>query len=249
MDYKRIDTIPTDTIVLTFINFKYVPMFKVFYKYFQRHDLQNLLVICLDKESQNELIDLGVRTMFVDYTIQDICEFWRFRLTIINNVFKYSEKNIIHTDVDCFWLKNIMLLFDALPDYDIISHVAFGHPIQIVEQIGFVMCCGLYLLRYNTKNMRFLDRILAQHLNFVDDQVYFNHYIYTNYRLIEHGTINDVLYKKILLNDGTRMGILKPQIVSREYYENLYCFHPVLDADDMDEKLRMLSKYLPIHSI
>jgi hypothetical protein len=218
MDYKIIDTISTDTIVLTFINSKYAPMFNLFYKYFQRHGLQNLLVICLDKESQNALTNQHIRTILIEYEIIDICEFWRFRLTIINNVFKYSEKNIIHTDVDCFWLKNIMHVFDELSDYDIIGHVAFGHPIQIVEKIGFVMCCGLYLLRYNSKNMRFLDRILAQHLNFVDDQVYFNHYIYTNYRLIEPGLEVDVVYKKILLNDGTRIGILKPQIVSRAYY-------------------------------
>jgi hypothetical protein len=249
MDYKIIDKIPTDTIILTFINYKYAPLFKAFYKYFKQHNLDNLLVICLDKESQNELLCQGIRTIFMDYTINDICEFWRFRLTIINNIFKYSEKNIIHTDVDCFWLKNIVTVFDALPDYDVISHVAFGHPIQIVEQLGFVMCCGLYLLRYSKNTMNFLDKILAQNLNFVDDQVYFNHYIYTNYKLIEHGTINDVLYKKILLNDSTKIGILKPQYVSREYYEDLYCFHPVLDADTMEEKLRILSKYLEIDAL
>lgn len=246
MDYKIIDTITTDTIILTFINYKYLPLFKIFYGYFQKHNLDNLLVICLDKESQNDLNEFEIRTMFMDYTINDICEFWRFRLTIINNIFKYSEKNIIHTDVDCFWLKNIVTVFDALPNYDLIGHVAFGHPIQIVEQIGFVMCCGLYMLRYNNKNMRFLDKILAQNLNFVDDQVYFNHFIYTNYRLIEHGTTDDVLYKKILLNDDTKMGILKPKYVSREYYEDLYCFHPVLDSNTMEEKLRILSKYLNI---
>lgn len=244
MDYKIIDNIPMDTIVLTFINQKYVPLFHIFYKYFKQHNLDNLLVICLDKESQNELVENGVRTIFMDYTINDICEFWRFRLIIINNVFKYSEKNIIHTDVDCFWFKNVLSLFEQLEDYDLVGHVAFGHPIQIVEQIGFVMCCGLYMLRYNNKNMRFLDRILAQNLNFVDDQVYFNHFIYTNYKLIEHGTTDDVLYKKILLNDGTKMGILKPQYVSRDYYKNLYCFHPVLDNDNMDKKLCVLSKYL-----
>lgn len=248
MDYKLIDTITADTIILTFINYKYIPIFKVFYNYFQKHNLDNLLVICLDKETQNELTDHGVRTMFINYNIVDLCEFWRFRLTIINNIFKYSEKNIIHTDVDCFWLKNIVTILDNLSDYDIIGHVAFGHPIQIVEKIGFVMCCGLYMLRYSDKNLYFLDRILEQKLNFVDDQVYFNHYIYTNYRLIEHGLEDDILYKKILLKDGTRMGILKPQYVSREYYADLYCFHPVLDCDSMAEKMRGLSKHLIIDS-
>jgi hypothetical protein len=191
-------------------------------------------------------MDHGVRTMFINYNIVDLCEFWRFRLTIINNIFKYSEKNIIHTDVDCFWLKNIVNVLDKFPEYDLIGHVAFGHPIQIVEKIGFVMCCGFYFLRYSNKNLYFLDKILEQKLNFVDDQVYFNHYIYTNYRLIEHGLENDILYKKILLKDGTRMGILKPQYISREYYADLYCFHPVLDCDSMEEKLRVLSKYLVI---
>jgi hypothetical protein len=241
MDYKIIDTIPTDTIILTFINSKYVPIFDVFYKYFKEHNLDNLLVICLDKDTQNEVTDLGVRTMFVDYIICDICDFWRFRLSVINNIFKYSEKNIIHTDVDCFWLKNIIQVFDALPNYDLIGHVSFGHPIQIVEKIGFVMCCGLYFLRYSKKTMNLLDRILAQRLNFVDDQVYFNHYIYENHEKIQDANFEH-LYKTIDLKDKICVGIIKDSVVSREYQDGLFCFHPFLPSDKINEKLVVINK-------
>jgi Nucleotide-diphospho-sugar transferase len=239
MDYKIIDTIPTDTIVLTFINLKYIPIFDVFYQHFKQHNLNNLFVICLDKESREHVDSFGVHTMLIHYNIVDLCEFWRFRLTVINNIFKYSEKNIIHTDVDCFWLKNIIPIFSELSSYDLVGHVAFGHPIQIVDKIGFVMCCGLYFLRYSRKTMNLLDRILAQRLNFVDDQVYFNHYIYENHVKIQDGNC-EYLYKSVDLKDKICVGILKNSIVSRDYQDGLFCFHPFLPSDEIGEKLVLI---------
>jgi hypothetical protein len=248
MDYSIIDTIHVDTIVITFINEKYYPLFKVFYKYYQQHNLDNLLVICLDEPSHVFCQKINLRTALVPYNIDKMSEFWRFRLSLINSIFKYSEKNIIHTDVDCFWLKNIMQIFDSLDNYDLIGHIAFGHPHQIVEKIGFVFCCGLYYLRYNNKNMYFLDEIISQRLNFVDDQVYLNHYIYENLLLLRDPE-NTLLFKEIVLNDQTIIGILQNSVVSRHFNKDLYGFHPFLGSNDMTDKLKELEKFIDISDL
>jgi len=78
----------------------------------------------------------------------------------------------VHTDADCFWFKNILSEFRKLKDYDLVGHIAYSHPSKIAKEIGFVLCCGLYYLKYNNKNRELIDKIMAQNISLLDDQVY-----------------------------------------------------------------------------
>jgi len=252
MNFEKCTTIQDDTIVLTFTDRNFLPIFNIFYHHFEKHALDNLLVITLDEQSYEAVNLLGIRTILVEYDLSDKYLFWKFRLNIINQIFQYSKKNILHTDADCFWFKNILTEFekknncgnDSVASYDLIGHVAFGHPIQIVEKIGFVMCCGLYYLKYNDKNRTFIDRIMSQDISYIDDQVYFNAYIYYNHLSISDEVDSPIMMKDIILKDGTKVGIIKDTLVSRTFHPNLYCFHPNLEDKIITNKLTELKKYI-----
>ena len=244
MNFEPIDTIQGDDIVLTFTDKNFLPIFNIFYYHFERQGLDNLLVISLDQQTYSAMTKLGIRTILLEYDLTDKYLFWKFRIDIINQIFKYSKKNILHTDADCFWFKNILVELRKLKDYDLVGHIAYGHPRQIVEQFGFVMCCGLYYLKYNNKNCDLIDRIMAQDISYVDDQVYFNAYFYSNNKTISDVCNSHLITKEIILKDETRVGIIKDAVVSRTFRSDLYCFHPNLEDKIVANKLTELKKYI-----
>lgn len=247
MNLEQCSTIQDDTIIITFTDRKFLPIFNIFYHHFEKHALDNLLVIALDQYSYEATCRLGIRTFFIEYDFSDKYLFWKFRLDVINQIFQYSKKNILHTDADCFWFKNILAELKTNmvnENYDLVAHIAYGHPIQIVEKIGFVMCCGLYYLKYNDKNRMFIDRVIAQDISYVDDQVYFNAYIYYNHKTISETVDSPIMLKDIVLKDGFKVGILKNTMVSRTFHPNLYCFHPNLEDKIIANKLLELKKYI-----
>uniref|UniRef100_A0A6C0JG03 Nucleotide-diphospho-sugar transferase domain-containing protein n=1 Tax=viral metagenome TaxID=1070528 RepID=A0A6C0JG03_9ZZZZ len=246
MNLEQCATILDDTIVLTFTDRNFMPIFNIFYNHFEKHSLDNLLVVTLDKYSYESVSKFGIRTILIEYDLSDKYLFWKFRLDVINQIFQYSKKNILHTDADCFWFKNILteLRSESTLSYDLIGHVAYGHPIQIVEKIGFVMCCGLYYLKYNYKNRTFIDRIMSQDISYVDDQVYFNAFIYYNHKTISDKVDSPIMMKDIVLKDGTKVGILKDALISRTFHPDLYCFHPNLEDKIISNKLTELKKYI-----
>ena len=104
-----LNKIEDDTIIVTFIDYKYVTIFNIFYSYFKKLNLKNLLVIALDISSYNYLKKYNdINIFYIKYSLTNKDLFWRFRLSVINYIFKLSMKNIIHTDSDCLWFKNII---------------------------------------------------------------------------------------------------------------------------------------------
>jgi hypothetical protein len=94
-------------IIITFVDFKYLEIFNIFYEYFEKLNL-DLLVISLDEETFENLKMRQIKTVYIEYKIDSKKQFWEFRLSIINKIFKKTKRSIIHTDSDCFWFKNIL---------------------------------------------------------------------------------------------------------------------------------------------
>lgn len=246
-DINIINSILNNTIIITFLDKNYIDIFNIFYSYFQKLNLNNLLVISLDDFTYNYLINKNIKTIKKEYNIVSKDKFWSFRLNIINDIFKSSKKNLIHTDSDCFWFKNIIEEISKIEnDYDIIGHVAFIYPKDISAKYGIVLCCGFYYLKYNEKNMDIIDRIREQNSDLLDDQVLFNYYIFNNHKTIYDNDIDNIIWKNIILKDATKVGIIKNDIISRTYQENLYCFHPLLLPKKTEDKIIELKKYISI---
>lgn len=235
-----LNKIEDDTIIVTFIDYKYVTIFNIFYSYFKKLNLKNLLVIALDISSYNYLKKYSdINIFYIKYSLTNKDLFWRFRLSIINYIFKISMKNIIHTDSDCLWFKNILELVKTL-DYDIVGSVAYGFPENLVKEYGFILCCGFYYIRYNVKTKDFFDNIFKQKLNINDDQILINNYIFSNKKTILNYENDIIIDKYIIMNDDLRIIILKDNIVSRNYDSELYCYHPYLSSKKISDKLHEL---------
>ena len=139
-----INKIKGTDLIITFIDSTYLPIFNIFYTYFERFNLKNLLVISLDDKVFLNLSKRKIFTLLIKYKIVKKNSFWDFRYNIINKLFQLSKKNIIHTDSDCIWLKNITKNPQLSLKYDIIGQMAFGLPKNVVNKIGMVLCCGFY---------------------------------------------------------------------------------------------------------
>ena len=232
-----------DCIIVTFTDYKYLKIFNIFYSYFKRLNLQ-LLVVSLDNTTFIELTKRKINTLYKPYNINNKEQFWEFRLNCINELFKKFKKNIIHTDADCFWFKNILYQINKLKDdYDIIGSIAYSHPKFVSNKWGFVFCCGFYFIKYTDKNALILDTIKRFGINMKDDQVQFNYYLYNNVKVLQE-LDDSVICKDIILNDNTKVGILSNTIVSREYNKDLYCFHPFLFSKNIYEKKEQIKKMI-----
>jgi hypothetical protein len=227
-------------IIITFTDFKYLDVFNIFYDNFKKLNL-DLLVVSLDLKTFNELTIRGIKTIYKPYNININIksQFWKFRLNIINEIFKKNKTDIIHTDADCFWFKNILeCIENNKTNLDIIGSIGYGSPIEIVKKMGFILCCGFYFIKYTEKNRLIIDKIANQKfINSTDDQTQFNYYIFNNCKKIVENKNNNFIYKTIILNDATRVGIIRQNIISRKYNKDLYCFHPYLLSNNIAEKV------------
>ena len=89
MELPKIDS---DTIILTFTDSNYLPIFNIWHTYFQKFNLSNLLVVSLDQSTYDDLTTRGICTVLCTYLINNRNAFWKFRLDTIYSIFKTSQK-------------------------------------------------------------------------------------------------------------------------------------------------------------
>jgi hypothetical protein len=248
-------------IVITFTDKKYLPVFNIFFEYYSKLNLSNLLVVTLDQDAYDELLKKSIHVMLIKYNSETDGNFWRFRSNIINLVFKTGKKDLIHTDSDCIWLKNIIPVLN-IKGYEIIGQIEHGHPFHISGEYGFIMCCGFYKMSYTEKTISLIDKIMEQMID--DDQVALNEYVFKNKdSLLDHDKLN-VIRKEIILHDSCRVGFINELVTTREVSmnvrneksielvricdDNTYCFHPWLYHTDILDKAKYLLEKIQLAS-
>jgi hypothetical protein len=156
---ELIDTIKgladNNTIILPWLDYEYFPVFRLWYYFFEQHHLRNLLVLALDDKVYHRLKSLGIHTFRMVRPYQSKRDIWGSRPAIVRDII-CSGINVIQTDSDAFWLKNITDEVYNNPN-DLVISIAYGIPKEIVKQWGFTLCCGFYFLRSNEKTKAFLN--------------------------------------------------------------------------------------------
>lgn len=244
-----------DTIVVTFIDFVYLPVFKFFHFFYQNLKMDNLLVISLDKQIHQYCIDNNIKSILYEFDLKKlgIGEFMCVRLNVMNQLYKQLKKNIIYTDADCFWIKNIIsLINDKNIDCDLIGHTALGHPTHLVQKYGFVLCFGFFYMKYSEKNHHFFDQMIdfkKLHPKMTnDDQIIMNEYIFDSAIDIEKNIKNDPLFiHKILLKNGVKVGYVSFSHIHRTYNKNLILWHPYMPSPKMQDKVAQVWKEIEPH--
>lgn len=243
-----INRIEGTDLIITFTDYKYLPIFNIFYSYFERLNLVNLFVISLDDETFLNLNKRKINTLLFKYDIKNKNSFWDFRYNVINKLFQLSKKNIIHTDSDCIWLKNITKIPELSLKYDIIGQMAFGHPAKVVSKIGFVLCCGFYKIFYNDKTCNLFNEISNKEYNkrVEDDQVRMNNYILHEYEKITENEFGKCIS---IRNTDIKILLLNPSYISRNTeYPNVFLFHPYLCGTMEHKELELKGKLKKIQN-
>jgi|ETNvirnome_2_130_1030620.scaffolds.fasta_scaffold23416_2 hypothetical protein len=239
--HNIINSIDNDTIILSFMDKSYISISEVFLKEISKFDYDNLVVICLDEESRDHLKELGITAMMTPYSVKHKNKFWYNRFLLMEYIFTYFRKNILHTDIDCIWFKDMQALVKG-QDFDFMISTAHGHPIDIQDQFGFLGCMGLFFCNYSDRTVDFFKnaRNFRSDENINTDQVMMNNYLFNSFSELgkcEHGIIDR--WMKI---DKLKIGFISEDIARRSYQKNLYCYHPARHTEPIPEFLESLKE-------
>tara|TARA_Y100000310_G_scaffold342972_1_gene448538 strand:- start:667 stop:1449 length:783 start_codon:yes stop_codon:yes gene_type:complete len=241
---RVVNEIESDTIILSFLNNMYIPVFEVFYKEIEKFNLDNLLIIALDAKSEKKLKDYGVRTfkVGVDIHAERRGRFWFQRFLFMEYIFVNFRKNILGTDIDCIWHKNIYSIIKDI-DLDFMISKAHAHPESIEREFGFVGCMGLFMCKYNERSHDFFKKVkcCCENENINNDQVMINNYIFHNNSEMNKDYQHDVI-DCVVDVDVFKAGFISEDIIGRNYNSDLYCHHPTRRKGPMEEFVKSIKE-------
>lgn len=147
-------------------------MFRLWIHYFLKFNRKDhLLIIAFDNESCRELEHQNINFITNDQKVQ-LDDIWVQRLNLIKN---YLEKGytVIHTDLDAYWLKNPL---DLLSNLQVDLQISIGHgmPKMALNEWGFTLCCGFFILRSNPSTEKLMHLWTKLTNKFMNDQIALN---------------------------------------------------------------------------
>lgn len=183
-------TYSTDTLVLVQTSSQYYSAFRLWYKLFGRLNLDyKLLVVALDGQAINLIVGdfpwLADRIFLFPifpYTKQIYGDghtqnFYWYQKNLIARSCLTAGYNIIQSDADAFWKKDVSSIFEyefRHLDSDIVAQQEGGLPRAIASLWGFSLCAGFWGIRAGESSVAFIDQLLDHALYLWDDQVALN---------------------------------------------------------------------------
>lgn len=150
--------------IITFCNHSYIELSTYWVKPIQAFDL-DYIIIASDAQCYEELLKLNVKTEYHKKSLSDT--YWQYRMKVLYH-FIESGIDIIHSDLDAIWKKNIL---PTLPQtYDLIISQGTIHPSIHHQKFNFVLCCGLFSVKSNTRTISFFHTLLEKMKVISDDQ-------------------------------------------------------------------------------
>jgi hypothetical protein len=167
------DEILANYTVFTAIDRNYLRIFSLWLDHFERSGyLPCLRVATFDSESERFVRAKGIAVAAIDERIQDPRQLYVARLNEIAALIA-SGRNVIHSDADAFWLKpDLPSLIDDSRDLQI--SVGHGMPQAAIDEWGFSLCCGFFVLHASPQVERFLDAWIEKGRQLSNDQIALN---------------------------------------------------------------------------
>jgi len=225
-------------ILLTFVSKCYEPIFDLWLKYITQFGTSGLCVIALDEEIYTILQDKEIPSVLMNVgkniTHETKGSLWLQRVRLFRGLVDH-DINIIHSDADAFWFKDMRKVLEDY-DSDLVFSMAFGMPKSIVNEWGFVLCCGFFKINSNEKTkafMRDFEKICGELL---DDQVAIN-------TLLKNQDVswqrkNSKYYQGYCDKYNLSIDMLPENIVSRHPADELGVYHPYLYSQFVNFKYK-----------
>lgn len=236
-----------DSVIITHIAINYFPMFRIWYSYFRKYDIPNLLVIALDPIVYGKLLDLGVATYLLPiFSYQpDIIRSIYVEIVRLRKLINSWNISYIHTDIDAFWLRNPLDIMAFLKG-DIIGSIAYGTPPDLVKKWGFVLCGGFYSVRATQNTRDIFDEYILYTRKYGHDQNGLNHL------LNDYGIVWDYQNDSFIKGHCDKLNLdvflLSESLVSRnpaclDKTNRPYVFHAYLGGGTMHNAIEQLNKW------
>lgn len=156
----------TKLLIISFCSFDYRELALIWVSKLQNINVSNYIIIATDEKTYRFLVKHKVNTKLCVKNVSDT--FWIYRMNVLHTFFM-EKFDIIHSDLDAIWRKNIVPL---LNDANIDMYFSQGTicPEEHLKKHNFVLCCGFFYLRHNTKTLEFMKKYLIVLNKMKDDQ-------------------------------------------------------------------------------
>jgi hypothetical protein len=162
-------------LIITFIDSNYYDVYKIWIKHYKKHNIDKRLIIFGLDDNISKLIDSEV--INISKSLTSFADLWIIRCEVIDKLLKNNNK-VLHTDVDCLWLKNPFTYhLREFNDYDIISSQGTIFPYNCVNKNKCVLCMGFIYFNNTDRTKNIIDQVINMVYKSKDDQKSLNNII------------------------------------------------------------------------
>lgn len=223
------DQISSNRVHLCFISFAYLPIFNIWFSHLEKISLKDLCVVAVDEPCYLALKSRKIRTVLMQLPEQIIpstrTKLWTQRVLLIHELIHLGI-NVIHSDADAFWLKNILPFLEN-NKADLVFSIAYRMPENIVKEWGFILCCGFFEIKSNENTKKFMGDYLKKCREVTDDQLALNQLLFDKGVMWEQQSTEYNHGKCRHYNIS--IDVMPNSKVSRRPNANLSIFHPSLN--------------------
>lgn len=194
-------------LILIFCDWRYREILDNWLASAARLNINNLLIIALDVHLYDYCTRIGIPCALVENT-GNLRDLWTLRISVFKSLIDQGV-DFIHSDADAVWLRDPMSeYFYRFEELSMLFSQGTIWPARVQELWGFVLCCGLFMMRSGPATRKFLEKLDESVQKTGDDQVSVNEVLALDgvkWRLKSKGTLNMGKHK-IIISDHVAVG-------------------------------------------
>jgi hypothetical protein len=159
-------------VIIAFADFRYVDVLMNWLVALALNRIENYLVIALDRQLYDFLRKHGVPVALSELH-GDFAALWVRRIEIFAALCA-AGIDFVHSDVDAVWMRDPREAYLDDRDADLVISQGTVWPPDCHQQFGFVLCCGLFMLRSTARTQQLLGELKTHVAGTGDDQVSLN---------------------------------------------------------------------------
>jgi len=161
--------------IIVFANYNYLPVLENWLEAIDSLQIENILIISLDQELHKHLQERNIPSLLRVCEL-DLGKLWIHRVKVILELME-TGYDVIHSDADAVWLKNPLEYLNNIQEDMVFSQGTFW-PKDVHKEWGFVLCCGFFYIKNNTRTIKFMKELYKRVLLDKDDQVSCNRILF-----------------------------------------------------------------------
>ena len=194
------------TVVIAFADSRYTDVLMNWLVALALQQVDNYLVIALDGDLHELLTAHGIPNVLCELN-GDLGDLWVERVRVFAALCA-AGIDFIHSDVDAIWLRDPRDAYFGTADADLVASQGTVWPHDVHQRFGFVLCCGLFLLRSSAASRQLLAELVPHVTMTRDDQISLNRLL-ANRQIVWRTKPADTYY----ITDGQRRFLCSKSLI------------------------------------